>query len=136
MPPFFDDARMLAPPRTVREDRADGSFVLRSPEALRPHVRCVGEWLEHWARETPQAPALAERDPGGGWRLLGWGEVRRQVGRIAQGLLDLGLPPGAPVTVLSDNSVDHALLALAAMHVGRPACSVSSAYSRLEPDFC
>ncbi len=135
MAPFFDDARMLAPPRTLREDRADGSFVLRSPEALRPHVRCVGEWLEHWARETPRAPALAERDAGGGWRLLSWGEVRRQVGRIAQGLLDLDLPPGAPVTVLSDNSVDHALLTLAAMHVGRPACSVSSAYSRLGPDF-
>jgi feruloyl-CoA synthase len=98
-------------------------------------VRCTGEWLEHWARETPDAPALAERDGSGGWRLLTWGEVRREVGALAQGLLALDLPPGAPVVVLSDNSVDHALLALAAMHVGRPACTVSSAYSRLGPDF-
>jgi feruloyl-CoA synthase len=132
---FFEDARMLAPPSAVREDRGDGSFVLRSPEALRPHVRCVGEWLEHWARETPEAPALAERGGGAGWRMLSWGEVRREVGQLAQGLLDLDLPPGAPVVVLSDNSVDHALLALAAMQVGRPACTVSSAYSRLGPDF-
>ena len=132
---FFDDERLLAPPRALCERRPDGSFVLRSPEALRPHVRCIGEWLEHWARETPDAPALAERDAGGGWRLLSWGEVRRQVGRLAQGLLALELPPGAPVVVLSDNAVDHALLVLAAMHVGRPACTVSSAYSRLGPDF-
>ena len=53
---------------------------------------------------------------------------------MAQGLLDLGLPAGRPVAVLSDNSVDHALMALACMHVGRPVCSVSSAYTRLTKD--
>ncbi len=53
---------------------------------------------------------------------------------MAQGLLDLALPAGKPVAVLSDNSVDHALMALACMHVGRPVCSVSSAYTRLTKD--
>jgi feruloyl-CoA synthase len=66
---------------------------------------------------------------------VSYGELRRAIGAIAQGLLDLGLPQGAPVVVLSDNSVDHALLMLAAMHVGRPVCSVSSAYCRLTRDY-
>ena len=58
-PCFFDDETQLAPPRTVRIDRDDGSFLLRSPVALRPYARCIGEWLERWARETPDKVFLA-----------------------------------------------------------------------------
>ncbi|MGM9486237.1 feruloyl-CoA synthase [Ideonella sp. YS5] len=125
----------LAPSRVVREDRADGSFILRSAEALQPYTRCIGDWLEHWARTTPDALFLAERDGVAGWRRLDYAEARREVGRIAQGLLNLGLPDSKPVVVLSDNAVDHALLALAAMHVGRAVCTVSSAYCRLTKDY-
>ena len=68
---LFDDESLLAPPRTVRIDFDDGSFALRSPVALEPYARCVGEWLERWARETPDALALAERDDSGeAWRQL------------------------------------------------------------------
>ena len=42
---------------------------------------------------------------------------------------------GKPVVVLSDNSVDHLVLMLAAMHIGVPVCTVSSAYCRLSKDF-
>jgi feruloyl-CoA synthase len=91
---FLSDPQQVAPPRSLRIDLDDGSFVLRSPVALKPYARCVGEWLERWARETPEAPALAERTPdGSGWRMLRWGELREAVGRTAQGLLDLDLPP-------------------------------------------
>ncbi|HEX6707871.1 MAG TPA: feruloyl-CoA synthase [Albitalea sp.] len=131
---FFDDPDCLAPPLAVRRELPSGGFVLSSPEALQPHARCIGEWLERWSAETPQALALAERDAQGDWRRLRYGELRAAVGAIAQGLLDLDLPQGAPVVVLSDNSIDHALLMLAAMHVGRPVCSVSSAYCRLTRD--
>ena len=40
-----------------------------------------------------------------------------------------------PVVVLSDNAVDHAVLMLACLHIGRPVCTVSSAYSRATKDF-
>jgi len=129
---LFGDKHALAPPRTLREDLPGGGFVLRHPEPLAPPARCIGDWLEHWARATPEALFLAER-AGAGWRRLGYRQTRELVGAVAQGLLDLGLPPG-PVVVLSDNAVDHALLALAAMHVGRPVCTVSSAYCRLSQD--
>ncbi|MEK8052283.1 feruloyl-CoA synthase [Ideonella sp. DXS22W] len=134
---LFGDAFALAPQRAVREDLPGGGFVLRHPEPLQPYARCIGAWLEHWAATTPDAQFLAERDAraADGWRRLSYAETRRLVGRIAQTLLNWGLPERAPVVVLSDNSVDHALLLLAAMHVGRPVCTISSAYSRLTKDF-
>ncbi len=132
---FFDDPEALAPPRAVRIAFDDGSFVLRSPEPLRPYARCMGEWIERWAAETPEAPAVAERDASGDWRRLNWRELRRAVGAVAQSLLGLKLPPQRPVVVLSDNGLDHLLLMLGAMHVGRAVCTVSSAYCRLTQDY-
>lgn len=132
--PFFDDPDQLAPPRVARMVFDDGSFVLRSPEPLKPYSRCVGEWVERWAAETPDAPAAAERRADGSWRRLTWRQLRQAVGAVAQGLLDMDLPPQRPVVVLSDNSIDHLLLMLAAMHVGRAVCTVSSAYCRLTQD--
>ncbi len=132
---FHGDPRELALPRTVRIALDDGSFVLRSPEPLQPYARCIGEWLERWATATPDAPAFAERRVDGSWRRLSWAQTRAQVGRIAQSLLGLDLRPQAPVVVLSDNAIDHLLLMLATMHVGRAVCTVSSAYCRLTRDY-
>jgi len=132
---FFDGASQIAPPRTVRIDFDDGSFALRSPVALQPYARCVGEWLERWARETPNALAMAERDDTGeSWRKLDYRGLRSAVGAVAQALLDLGLPKQRPVVILSDNAIDHAVLMLATMHIGRTVCSLSSAYSRVAKD--
>lgn len=123
----------LADPKIVREDLADGSFVLRSTEALEPYDRCIGEWLERWAAATPEATFLAERvvnDGKRGWRTLTYAQAREAVRRIAQRLLNMGLSADTPVVALSDNSVNLALLSLAAMHVGIPITVVSSAYTR------
>jgi feruloyl-CoA synthase len=128
---FFDDEQQLAPRRVERLAHADGGFVLRSPEPLLAHARCVGEWLEQWAQQTPTARAVAEPLPGGGWRSLNWRELRARVGAVAQGLLDLQLAPGQPIVVLSDNALDHGVLLLAGMHVGMAVCTVSSGYCRL-----
>lgn len=130
---FFDDPSRLAPRRTVRVDLGGGAFELHSPEALAPSARCIGDWLEHWARTIPHAPACAEPEAAapGGWRRLGWGALRAQVGAVAQGLLDLRLAPGRPLVVLSDNALDHLVLMLAGLHIGLAVCTVSSAYCRL-----
>ncbi|MET3439730.1 feruloyl-CoA synthase [Variovorax paradoxus] len=132
---FLLDESQIAPPRTVRIDFDDGSFALRSPMALKPYARCIGEWIERWARETPDALAFAERDESGeSWRKLDYRALRQAVGAVAQALLDLELPAGKPIAILSDNAIDHVVLMLAAMHIGRTACSLSSAYSRMAKD--
>ena len=86
VPEFFDDPALIAPRQCVRENLCDGVFVLRSPQPLGPFGRCVGEWLERWAVQTPGAPAFGEPDAAapGGWRMLSWAVLRRQVGSIAQ----------------------------------------------------
>jgi feruloyl-CoA synthase len=135
MTDFLQDENLVAPPRTSRIDFDDGSFALRSPMALKPYARCIGEWIERWARETPDALAFAERDESGeAWRKLDYRALRQAVGAVAQSLLDMNLPAGQPIVILSDNAIDHAVLMLAAMHIGRTACSLSSAYSRMAKD--
>ena len=131
----FQDGRSLAPPQVALEPRTGGGFVLRNPQPLQPFARCIGDWLEHWAQTAPQALFLCERDPEGQWRKVTYKQARERVGRIAQSLIDAGFAAGNPVVILSDNSIEAGLLGLAAMHVGRPFCMVSSAYCRLTKDY-
>ena len=121
----------LAAPQADLQHRTDGSIVLRNSQRLQPFVRCIGDWLDHWATIAPRSLFLAERAGSGDWRRLDYYSARQQVGCIAQGLLNLDLPQNKPVVIVSDNAIDHALLSLAAMYVGRSTCSVSSAYARL-----
>jgi feruloyl-CoA synthase len=122
------------PARVDVERRSDGTLVVRSPEPLRPYARCVGEYLERWAAEKPDNVFLAERR-GDAWRKITWKETLRQVYAIATAFLSQRVSVEHPVAVLSDNSIDHALMALAAMHIGVPIAPVSSAYSLMSRDF-
>ncbi len=124
----------LAPAKVELEKRPDGSMLLRSPQKLGPYARCVTEWLVQWSDKVPARIFLAERK-GDGWKKLTYRETYGAVRRIAQALLDRGLGPAKPVAILSDNGIDHALLALGAMHVGIPAAPVSPAYSLMSKDF-
>jgi feruloyl-CoA synthase len=116
------------------EKRADGTLVLRSCEALGPYPRALTQWLVDWAAKVPERPFLAER-AGEKWRTVGYAEALEAARRIGEALLGLGLGPERPVAILSDNSVDHALIALGAMHVGVPVAPISPAYSLMSKDF-
>ena len=69
------------------------------------------------------------------WRELSYAETFRRVRAIGQALLDRGLSAERPVVILSENSIEHALLANAAMHVGVLYAPVSPAYSLVSTDF-
>ncbi|HEX7055140.1 MAG TPA: feruloyl-CoA synthase [Burkholderiales bacterium] len=123
----------FAPPKVELERRNDILY-LRSPQKLGPYPRCVTEWLVQWAERAPDRVFLAERK-GDGWRKLSYRETYGAVRRIGEALLERGLGPERPVAILSDNGIDHALLTLAALHVGVPAAPVSPAYSLMSKDF-
>src|SRR5512147_1526183 len=128
-------SRLRFAPATVDvERRADGAIVLRSPQPLRAYERSVGEWLVKWAREAPERVFLAER-AGDTWRRVAYAQALDAARRIGQALLERGLGPERPVAILADNSVDHALLALGAMHAGVPVAPISPAYSLMSKDF-
>src|SRR5258706_91798 len=121
-------------PATVDVERRNGNIYLRSPQKLAPYARCVTEWLVQWSDKEPTRTFLAERK-GEGWRTLSYRETYGAVRRIAQALLEQNLSGERPVAILSDTSLDHALLALGAMHVGIPVAPISPAYSLMSKDF-
>ncbi|XQU12110.1 feruloyl-CoA synthase [Vreelandella titanicae] len=122
----------LPPPltnTTFHEYRLHGGDVPSYPSSMTQR-------LTHWASETPMNTFLAEREKGQhGWRTLTFGEAMPQVNRLAQALINHGLSTERPLMVLSGNSIDHALLACAAMHVGIPYVPVSPSYALLSEDF-
>ena len=130
-----DPASLFATPAIVAERRADGSTIVRSTTPLKPAARCVGDWLEHWARVAPDRVFLGERAGEAPWTTVTYRDALRQVRSIAAWILAQGLSAERPLAVLSDNSVDHALLALGAMHAGVPVAAISPAYSLMSRDF-
>jgi feruloyl-CoA synthase len=124
----------FAPARVDLEKRADGSMIVRSPQKLGPYARCVTEWLAAWSDRAPDRFFLCERKPQG-WRKVSYREAYGAARRIGQALLERGLNKDKPVAILSDNGVDHALLALGAMHVGVPIAPISPAYSLMSKDY-
>jgi len=132
-----DDPKILfATPEIVVARRADGSIILKSTAALQPSARCVGDWLEHWGRQTPDRIFLGERfSVDAPWTTVTYQDALGQVRSIAAWILAQGLSAERPLVILSDNSIDHALFALAAQHVGVPSAAISPAYSLMSKDF-
>jgi feruloyl-CoA synthase len=114
--------------------RDDGAVFLRSPHVLGPYPGNLTSRLDRWAQEMPARAFAAQRDPAGGWRMLAYGEAHARVRRIGAALLERGLSAERPVAILSENSLEHLLLMLAALHVGVPCAPVSPAYSLLSKD--
>jgi feruloyl-CoA synthase len=130
------DSPLFATPRVVAERKADGSIWLASPLPLQPAARCIGDWLEKWAAETPDHIFLAERaSPDLPWTEVTYADARGRVRAAGAWLLAQGVGVRRPLVILSDNSIDHALFALAAQHVGVPVAAVSPAYSLIARDF-
>src|SRR5258707_3427960 len=121
---------------TGGERRDDGSIRVGPATPLQPGARCVGDWLEQWERQAPDRIFLGERSSvEAAWTTLTYKDALRQVRSAAAWILAQGLSAEPPLVVSSDNSIDHALLALAAMHVGAPIAAISPAYSLMSKDF-
>lgn len=117
------------------ERRPDGVLVLRSNVPLQPYARHVPSFLRKWGTEASDRTWLAQRrGPDRAWRKVSYGEALRTVDAITQGLLNMGAGPHRPVAILSGNSLEHALMTLAAQQAGAPAAPVSPAYSLLSQD--
>jgi len=124
----------FAPAEVNVDRRGDGSMILRSPRPLLPYARCTTEWLTQWATQCPERVFLMERS-GADWRRVTYQEALHDVRLIAQGLLERDPERRHPIAILSDNSIDHALLALAVQYVGIPVAPISPAYSLMSKDF-
>jgi len=128
------DERKLRPVNVARADTvvrrgADGVYYLRSRHELGAYPERLTERLAHWAEAAPARVFLAQRDGAGEWRTLTYSDAQDAVRRLGQALLDRRLSADRPLLILSGNGIEHALLALAAMHVGVPYAPLATAYS-------
>jgi len=113
----------------------NGFTYVRSTQALGEYPVRVTDRLEFWADQAPHRVFLAQRGPGGAWRALTYAEAWSRVRKLASGLLKHGLSPSTPLIILSGNSIEHGLLALAAMYVGVPYAPIAPAYSLAVKEF-
>ena len=115
--------------------RPDGVVVLKSRIPLQSYEKHIPASLAKWAGQAPERIWLAQRGgPDRQWRKVSYGEAKRTVDALTQGLLNLGVEDGRPVAILSGNSIEHALMTQAAMQARLPAAPVSPAYSLMSQD--
>jgi feruloyl-CoA synthase len=125
----------LGPADVLVERRADGAILMRSPHPMQPYPEKLTERLAYWAEAEPERIFLAQRDGAGAWRTLTYAATFARVRAIAEALLKRDLSPEKPIAILSGNDIEHALLGLAAMHVGIPYAPISVPYSLVSQDF-
>jgi feruloyl-CoA synthase len=143
------------------DERSDGTVILRAVQPLGDYPTVLTDRLAHWASRAPDRTLLAwnrshgatraadntENKDGGShgqhgsdsggrsFERLTYFDALEKVRCLGQALLDRHLSADRPLAILSGNSVEHLLLALAAQHVGVPYAPISPAYSLVSTDF-
>ena len=116
----------------------DGATLIEPTQQLGAFPVRVTDRLEYWAAQAPDRIFVAQRGRNGNWEALSYRETLDRVRNIAAALALRQrsglLSAERPIAILSGNSVEHLLLALAAMHVGVPYTPVSTAYAQAKSD--
>lgn len=136
--PPFKKLPQKAPDISV-DRRPDGTVYLWANQKPGERPRSIPHLLDQRASEHPNRPYLRQRLPAapgelGPWREKSYGEVKATSDALAQALIDQGLGPDAPLMILSSNSIEHAMLMLAAMKARAPVAPMSVPYSLMSTD--
>lgn len=114
----------------------DGIIKLTPNESLTLKFPHIPAYLRYHSEVRPEKVWLSQRAPGGGdWNGVTFAEARAKVDQLTQALLDLRLPEHAKMVVLSNNSIENALIGLAGMQAGVTVAPVSVAYALLATDY-
>jgi feruloyl-CoA synthase len=109
---------------------ADGIVYVACGLKYEPGLPSLIDYLARAAELRPSTTFLAERDASKQWRRLTYAQASRDTAAVATWLIRAGLgPQSAPVMILSENSIEHALLMLGAMRAGVAVVPVSPTYS-------
>jgi feruloyl-CoA synthase len=113
---------------------------LKADQDLQEFPERLSDRLRHWAHEAPERTMFARRIKQtdgslGDWRHISYQEAWSTARNIAQGLIDRGLSAERPVAILSENSLEHAMLALGCMLAGVPFVPTSPPYSLISVDY-
>ena len=125
------DIRAMSNPKSEISNPTSnqGGVVLKSMVQLKKSPHRMTQRLIHWAKKTPDKVFIGQKDSKGNWRTLTYAQTYEKVKTIAQYLLRTNLSPERPLAILSENSIEHGLMALAALHIGIPYSAIAPAYS-------
>jgi feruloyl-CoA synthase len=129
----FRPVRFFAPDVELTR-HIDGSFLMRSSEPLSDYDNRIGDWLDRWALEAPNRAFLIEQTEDGE-RTISYRDARASALTIAEGLLGFDLGPERPLAILGGNSIDYALIKLAALYVGIPMAPIAPGYALQSIDY-
>lgn len=118
-----------------RFDAADGSIRLRSRVELEAGPYRLTERLQYWAEHSPERTFIAQRNQQGEWEHLNYRDTYTQVCKLASFLQQTEVSVERPLAILSENSIEHGLMALAALHIGMPYSVVTAAYALRSTDY-
>ncbi|MCX7261712.1 MAG: feruloyl-CoA synthase [Burkholderiales bacterium] len=126
--------------RVTLKDGVPGTHYLKADQDLQAFPKRLTDRLQHWAHIKPNQTLFARRvklaDGNlGDWRHITYAEAWNTARKIAQGLINRGLNTERPVVILSENSLEHALLALGCMVAGVPFVPTSPPYSLISQDY-
>ena len=126
--------------RVEVQTRENGVQYAQADDPLQTYPHRMTDKLLHWARVAPERSLMARRKrlpdgTTGDWEHLTYAQAVTAARRIGQALLHKGLSVDRPVVILSENSLEHVMMALACMMVGIAYCPVSPAYATVSKDF-
>jgi feruloyl-CoA synthase len=128
---------MFGPTSTTKKIREDGSVLLKLEQELEDFPEKITEKLLYWAEKSPNKTFIARRKSPkpNDWEEISYANTLKKVKAIGQYLLSLNFTKDDTIVILSENSIEHALLALAALHVGITYTPISPAYALVSNDF-
>ena len=126
--------------RVILKDGVPGTHYLKADQDLQAFPERLTDRFQHWAQKKPGQTLFARRvkladGSLGDWRHITYAEAWNTARNIAQGLINRGLNAERPVVILSENSLEHALLALGCIVAGVPFVPTSPPYSLISQDY-
>ena len=126
--------------RVTLRDGVPGVHYLRAEQALHDYPARMTDRLQHWAETAPDRIFMARREKlanggTGDWQTVSYAQAWASARNIAQAIINRGLSAERPVVILSENDLEHALLALGCLVAGVPFVPTSPAYSLISQDY-
>ncbi|MEY3060935.1 MAG: hypothetical protein RI994_187 [Pseudomonadota bacterium] len=126
--------------RVTLKDGVPGTHYLKADQELQAYPDRLTDRFQHWATNKPNQTLFARRvkladGTLGDWRHVTYAQAWVTARNIAQALINRGLNAERPVVILSENSLEHALLALGCMVAGVPFVPTSPPYSLISQDY-
>ena len=118
--------------RTFRDE--NGHLHYQLVQEVQSYPKRFTDRLAQVASASPKQVFLSKKIDQN-WQNLTYEEAFNQVQILSQFLIDVDFKNREGLVILSDNSIEHALLALAALHIGIPYAPISPPYSLVSSDF-